>query len=674
VARAALRDLPVTSFPVFESLTVRGYGLFPGGRAGQGIDLEFRPGLTLVLGANGLGKTTLVTLLYRLCSGPFDIRGLASGGDLGNRSVEASAISRSDRRIFASRVADEAAGATATLVMRLGDARVRITRSLESLTLAEFETGDGSLEPTEAAYQRLICEHAGLASFGDWILLLRHLVFYFEDRRALVWDASAQRQILRLLFLPPATAREWARLEREILERDSRMRNLQAAVSREEAALARDEAAIGDADDVRAELLILEKLQKVDEPKLEVLNDHVVASEADRQNARVAALQAELDRESAFRDLERHQLRAIEAAFPSTGDTARYLLGQMLTGGECLACGSDASQTSSDLQVRLASGRCVVCGAPLEDSNSVKPFSKRAVANAAQAVRRADERVAATSAERHAAEAAFDVLLDEIGALNASIATRRARIDALVRRLPPDEVGLHEQRDELATLRGRVEIMKRELTELRTSFAKYIQTVNRDIAKRKEDVKRTFERFAEGFLLEECDLVWAPHRARIGESGEQVAFPAFELEMGGASFPSPVRRTGPEQVSESQREFIDLAFRMTLMNVAGSTTGATLVIDAPESSLDAVFVSRAADVLTRFAEPSSENRLVVTSNLIEGDLIPGLIRRAKIRSAADPRIVDLLKMAAPTAATQRLKKEYAKVRTDIFARARRSSR
>ena len=181
--------------------------------------------------------------------------------------------------------------------------------------------------------------------------------------------------------------------------------------------------------------------------------------------------------------------------------------------------------------------------------------------------------------------------------------------------------------------------MRSELVELRSQFAGYIDSINRKLARRKNEVKETFDRFAAGFLLEECNLVWAPTKARLGETGELMSFPAFELEMGGASFPSPVRRHGPGQVSESQREFIDLAFRMTLMAVAAEDTGGSLVIDAPESSLDAVFVSRAAEVLAAFADPNSHNRLVITSNLIEGDLIPALVRSTKIRSAADPRVV-----------------------------------
>jgi hypothetical protein len=143
--------------------------------------------------------------------------------------------------------------------------------------------------------------------------------------------------------------------------------------------------------------------------------------------------------------------------------------------------------------------------------------------------------------------------------------------------------------------------------------------------------------------------------------------------MSGASFTSPVRRHGPDQVSESQREFIDIAFRMTLMAIASDEPAGTLVIDAPESSLDAVFVSRAAEVLTRFGNPLTSNRLIVTSNLVEGDLIPALIRRADIKSAKDARVVDLLRLAAPTAATRELKTDYSRVRSNLFRRAKQVS-
>src|SRR5438046_4376628 len=100
---------------------------------------------------------------------------------------------------------------------------------------------------------------------------------------------------------------------------------------------------------------------------------------------------------------------------------------------------------------------------------------------------------------------------------------------------------------------------------------------------------------------------------------------------------------------------------MAFMEVA-SEAGGTLIIDAPESSLDAVFVKQAATVLTRFGNVEAGNRLIVTSNLVDGDLIPELLRRSRIVSSRDRRVIDLLRIAAPTAATKRLHKEYAEVR------------
>src|SRR4051794_27023719 len=100
------------ALPIFERFGVSQYGLFPGTEEAPGIRVEFAPGLTLILGANGLGKTTLVTMLYRLCTGPSDIPGLTSAGDLGGRRQDVRPLSRPNQRLFAARVTDEARAAS----------------------------------------------------------------------------------------------------------------------------------------------------------------------------------------------------------------------------------------------------------------------------------------------------------------------------------------------------------------------------------------------------------------------------------------------------------------------------------------------------------------------------------------------------------------------------------
>lgn len=657
----------VTGFPIFQRLAVSDYGLFPGTPDDPGLHVEFGSGLTLVLGANGLGKTTLITMLYRLCTGPFDISGLASGRELGTRSLAPTRVNRVERRIFASRVVDDAVTASATVDMTVGDTALSVTRSLDSLALTSLYVDGEPSNATEERYQQIVTKSSGLSSFSDWILLLRYITFYFEDRRALVWDPSAQRQILRLLFLPASESGDWTQAERHILERSSLMRNLQYALTREEANFTEVEHALVGSEDVRESLKLLEKLHEIDIEKRDTLNDEITGAESSQKRARLDALRAELEHESAFRDLERLELRTIEASFPGADETAHYLLGKLFADNECLACGHSRPEAASALRERVQSRACVICGTSLEDG--AKSFTTRGIARAAAKLGKASERVSATTAEREAAEAAFDALVARLIELDATIAARSAEIDALVRSLPPSESDLHEKRGELAGLRARVELLRADIAERRKEFSRFVGSVSRRIARRKSAVQDAFADYAQGFLLEDAALVWAPHKARIGEIGDPIAFPNFELDLGAANFPSAVRRSGPEQVSESQREFIDLAFRMALMSVFGRDGSGSLIIDAPESSLDAVFVTRAADVLTRFGlEPG--NRLIVTSNLIEGDLIPALLRDASIQDANDPRVVDLLEIAASTAATRELNAEYVRVRRELFLRAR----
>lgn len=148
---------------------------------------------------------------------------------------------------------------------------------------------------------------------------------------------------------------------------------------------------------------------------------------------------------------------------------------------------------------------------------------------------------------------------------------------------------------------------------------------------------------------------------RGGQLGlAKVTFPAFELDLSGANFTAPTRRKGPDAVSESQREFIDLAFRMALIHVAGNGAGGTLVLDAPESSLDAVFVKRAADVLCKFSRADANNRLVVASNLIDGELLPEMIRDGITPQDHDQRLVNLMDIAVPTAALRENAEAYAR--------------
>lgn len=659
-------------FPVFEGLEVRNFGLYPGKAAHPGLSVDFKPGLTLVLGANGLGKTTLVSVIFRLLTGPFDIPALMSRADLGNASLKVTGLSPSAKAVFAQRVVDGARDATARLCFNIGQDELVVERRLRDLALINFSV-NGIAKATNdlSVYQPTIAKMVGLWSFGDFILLLRHMIFYFEDRRELVWDSSAQRQLLRTLLLPPAVAQTWTEDEREILELDSRMRNLRFAAYREEQALATVETKVKRGANVREELKTLEPLQTTDIARREKLDNVFVELDSRRQQARLRLLKAQQERESRYREFERAKLRAVEARFPQHSATARYILEQLFAEAECLVCGQNVPQAAALLEKRIADDDCVVCGSNLSVSSVEIPAAKladRRVKKAQASLDQIEPELAAAEQLLAAAEGDFDKTRLELAELDAKIGERTARIDLLVQRLPPDQQEIHKQRAELASMRSRVEALTKELAEKRAAFSKFVDTQSGIMAQRSAAIMAAFSDFAGGFLLETVNLIWAPQRTRIGQTGEPIEFPAFELDMTGANFPTAVRRSGPDHVSESQREFIDLAFRMALMQIASADGSSSLVIDAPESSLDAVFVTRAADVLARYADSSRDNRLIATSNLVEGELIPELLKRSAPAGDRLSRVVDLFSIAEPTAAIRERRSDYDRIMKALLAK------
>lgn len=489
--------------------------MFPGRASRPGLHIALQPGLTLVLGANGLGKTTLVTLLYRMCTGPYEIPGLAGSAALGNRSLEATRLQRWEQRVLAARVMDDAASATARLKLKFGDKQVELTRALDSLRLTRLICDGQELQPTEERFHELISDATDLPTFGDWILILRYLVFYFEDRRALVWDPSAQRQILRLLLLPKTTAAAWATREREVLELDSRVRNLQATLNREEMEERRSRVKLQSSNTTHAEIDTLDREIRGESDRLESINALLPDADAERQRARLRSLTAEQERDSSYRELERLQLTRIAAAFPSHVETARYLIGRLLSTDVCQTCGNHVPEFASALEHRLVNAQCVVCGTSLPLSKVRSRSFEREIQAKTGELESVEVTLKAALKTRQEAEEVFDEAIEEHQRLESSIARRRARRVALIRVLPPDERTLRQQTSEITSLRGRLEGLKRELDRLRDDFEGLVKRDMATIAIRRHQIIEVFALFAEGFLFESCELKWSPHKARV---------------------------------------------------------------------------------------------------------------------------------------------------------------
>lgn len=184
-------------FPVLDRISVQNYGLYVGTPDLPGLDHSFMPGVNIIVGINGLGKTTLLNILLRSLTGPFD---LPSGEELGEKKRR---LVPADRLWFRRRVPDDAVDATATVWFHVGERYFEVKRSLANLDILSL-TVDQQAWPTapaselEATYQTQIFQAAGLSSFDDFVFLLRYVVFFWRIAKA--WFGMPQHKATSWAF------------------------------------------------------------------------------------------------------------------------------------------------------------------------------------------------------------------------------------------------------------------------------------------------------------------------------------------------------------------------------------------------------------------------------------------------------------------------------------------
>lgn len=656
--------LRVIHFPILNRVDIQNFELYPGTGDDAGLQADFEPGITLVLGANGLGKSTLVLLLYRMLTGSAEIRGQRPD-ELGSGQIEFRNLYRHELRTFADRVQDAAVDAEATLHFSLGATSIEVTRDLSSLTLTSMLIDGEAVEAGEEAFRECVVDASGVDNFLNWLLVLRYLVFYFDDRRSLVWDPTAQRRMLPLLFLPATDTGPIEDLASQILSNDSTARNLGAALTKQERELEKQERAMSSQPLVRTELASLIEARQSADSELESLQQIVSEAESGRSKARLRALQTGDEHLSASAELERLRLNEIRHAFPSSSESAAYLMTHLFTESTCLVCGNDAAEMTEALRARLEAGNCIVCDSPTRADRSPQ-VSRDKIREVRSRVEESNAAYHAAIAERHTTESEYMGILTKIATLDQTVTEKNAQITRLERSLPESDRSISKRREAIAQLRTQNAVLKEQVLVDKGRLAGMVDEQNRRLTDHKESIRDAFETHAKDFLVETIALVWGSHTEQIGQLGKGISFSVFQVDMTRGGSETATRRETAAQVSESQQEFIDLAFRMALIRVAGDGGSGTLVMDAPESSLDAVFAPRAANVLSKFGLGDSHSRVVITSNLVDGQLIPQIAARAGISSVNDPRVVNLFEIAAPTAATRQLHEEYSRALERAF--------
>lgn len=651
----------MVTFPRITGLTTEGYQLYPGREGNDFLKLEFEKGPWVVLGVNGIGKSTLLLLLKHLLVGSVVSRSAGFAGEGANDLFPI------DKGLFGVRVEDRARNARATLECKFGFTRLTVVRNLYDLSLisasaqerrGETEVGD------EDSYQELLTALMGLKRFEDVVGVMDRVIFKLERRVDLLWDQDAQFEIFKAI-LTPEISRTMRDIEGRIISADSRARNLHAQLYRASRDIAKEDARERSQASVKARLADAQAELETAEASLAGAIEALDNVKEARLNARLYLKRSEKDVENAADKYETIKLKALQSAFHELDQSSSYLLLRVLADHRCPACGADASELAAQIEHRQKTDLCVICSTELSTRRksggkiaSISPGLQKKATAAFETLTRAQQERDENAMTRAEAEAAWKEASEYANSLSTLMDEISRQILRLEKKLPKgDRVARHAKQGDINAWRLTIEALRRDRAKAEAEYSEFVAALRRKVEKIKSRFAKIFQKRAEPFFGDQARLKYVPRSRSIGQYGESFEFPAFEIEMNaGPGYGEFIRREG-EQVSLSQREYLDIIFRMSLIETISARGGSSFVIDGPEVSVDAVFGERAGILFADFAESDKRN-LILACNVVEGALIPKSLGNYGDHDEKRARIVNLLEIARPTSTLERLRIEY----------------
>ena len=652
--------------PIYTYIGVDGFQMYPGSSNKPGIHHKLTPGLHLIAGVNGLGKSTFLLLLYNGLVGAAAVR----NDDFGVPQPEIAP--RRDAEKFRRRVADGARYARSEVHFRIGERQFEVTRSLHDLTLVGWVLDGAQQVLDEGVYMNAVVDAMNVGSFADVVIILNLIVFMFESRGLLMWSPLAQRNALRALFMTPAEANLLAERAQAVATANSAFRNLLFIVNRDRKQLAKDKAALAAADALSVEYHTLQKAISAHNESLETLTERRRSLDDLKTESRSTLEAAKFNYDDILREIEALKLARVASAFPKSEESSRYVIARLIGDRDCLACGADGGPLIEKWSAAVAEGHCLVCGASHSEQEAIVPPVAVDAARLVRAESRlSNARLALDTAaeEARATSGRYDRIQGEIDELVRKRGDLEKRVRQIAGSLPPSPPAVQALENRISKQSETLEQLRKEQAAAEFEFSLVFDQFRTSIEQRADSIRERFGRKISDFLVERAEISLTYSRAPIGESGQGYDWPTFQLSMTSGTFDAPAPRRTRSDVSMSQGEFIDLAFRLALVEAAADSGPASMVFDAPEASLDALFMRRAGAFLAQFTRDNPENRLIVTSNLTNADMIPALFGAYEPqegdpepepipRSERRSRVVDLLELAAPTSAVSLVGDRY----------------
>ena len=572
------------------------------------LEIDLSDKLNIIFGTNGLGKTTLLNIIRYSVIGPYKGRERVRN----YKDQQKSRRPMFDRDYFKNRMQVPLNEAEVEVEFSIANDTFVTKHSLYSHRLISFSVNGKKEEEREKEldyekyerkyfasindkqlseslinkYHKELIKSSGFPDINSFILMLTEIMFFSESRNFVFWDENLSKLVLSK-FMPKEKYFEYSETQKLIKKYDSQARLRSYKMSMVKEFLGEDlnksdynVYSLKDLEDVEFKIKTINT--KIHEYR-ELLNKRT--QERLQNRAEIDRLRAELG------VLENKWYRNI---FPNDYQDFYDKFTPILSSGVCPFCGTEHIDFHIDIL------ECFFCKSRININTDVD-------------LTEIEIKQKNLQIKKKTLDLRYEELNKEIEIINNSvkdgeselfeITKEKLKIKRKMDSVPNDNLEKYNQ------LNREKELFLNKLEETKKKENQLADDIDQSIKSVFLNFSKIFYKYAYSFLGNDSNI-----RLELVGSGENTLFKFFLNNSA---------RESEESLSESQRIFIDMAFRLATLEFFHKDT--YFMSETPDSTLDYLFEENAVDTFNSYLE--SGNTLFLSANAHNSSLVSSLIKK-----------------------------------------------
>ncbi|MBG9787021.1 AAA family ATPase [Brevibacillus laterosporus] len=635
------------------------------------FSFDFENGINAIIGVNGIGKTTFVELIL-YCLVGFKRKYKQ------NKRANKITFEKSNSDYFISRFNDEFDNENvyAILTYKIGREQISVCRSLLKDEVLYVVINGEKYDISEEEYDEIILEKLGFTEFKSLQTIVREFLVFDEQRLNVAWEMDNQDEILRILLLDEGLLVKFNELEKRIVYLDSTGRHLS-----EDRRIAKERIAVL----VEEKRKLLENVTIEEETKdtqnEEKLNYSELLGMKTELDAEINAIKSELDQlindssqytyevnkyigernelnqelESLDNRISKEEAKLYSSIYDRLPDYYFTLEKTLINDGKCLACNNKENELKERFKKHKENHTCIVCSSLINVEEEVDPnivIILNKFNNERQELQKRIENRQKNLDRNNKEYAIIDSKIQSLLKVKEQKSQKLIQVESLVsehkKDVPKDTysqllLNLDNQINELTKqideVYGERDEAKAEMIRMQDQFVLQIKRINSELSS-------YFNKYASTFLGLECELTMKRSIIRF------IPHIQFLPKVSG------IERGNIYSVSESQRFFLDQAFRMAIIDFLQQKIEnfeTFFITETPEGSLDLVYEDQVANMFLLFAE--SSNNIIFTSNLNSSNFLYKIFSKFSTGDKSN-RVLNMVEKGNMSALQKDYKKEF----------------